>query len=101
MSNVIVAVKYQAQRGSSDRALTEIRELVSTVLSREPECQAIEILQDISDPCALILIERWPSKEHFLGPHMQRDHLQAFIQKAGAFLTGPPEIVFWRSIHTA
>jgi len=32
----------------------------------------------------------------FLGPHMQTEHIVAFIARVEEFLAGPPEISFWR-----
>jgi quinol monooxygenase YgiN len=44
------------------------------------------------------LVERWTSREMFLGPHMNQPHIRSFIQSASAFLTGPPDITFWRQV---
>lgn len=56
------------------------------------------MLQDAGDPTRFTLIEHWPSREIFLGPHMQQPHIQSFIQRAGGFLEGPPEISFWHPV---
>ena len=95
MSYTTILVRYQAQPGQADRALSAIRHLVTAVLVREPACVDIEILQDVDRPEAITLIERWPDREAFLGPHMQQPHIQGFIEGAGAFLAGPPEISFY------
>jgi quinol monooxygenase YgiN len=97
MSQTIVVVAYRAQRGKADIARREIRALVDTVLAREPECAGIEVLQDANEPERFTLIERWPSQAMFLGPHLQQPHIQAFIQGAGEFLAGPPDISFWHA----
>ena len=94
MPNIVVVVRYIAQPGMAPDALTSVRELVTTVLDTEPACAGIEILQDLDKPEAITLIERWPDQATFLGPHMQQPHIQAFIQSAGAFLAGPPDISF-------
>ncbi|MCX7556605.1 putative quinol monooxygenase [Xanthomonadaceae bacterium JHOS43] len=94
MSNIAVVVRYIAQPDKAPDALTAVRELVATVLAKEPACAGIEILQDIANPESITLIERWPDQATFLGPHMQQPHIQAFIQSAGAFLAGPPDISF-------
>ena len=95
MSEITVVVSYQALPAHEDAAKKAIAALVATVLSEEPDCSGITILQDANDPARFMLIEHWPSQELFLGPHMQRPHVQSFIQEAGAFLAGPPDISFW------
>lgn len=95
MSATTVIVSYQAQPGQAEVALDAIQALVATVLAREPACAGITVLQDAADPTRIKLIEQWPSQDMFLGPHMQEPHIRAFIEQAGAFLAGPPDISFW------
>lgn len=90
-----VLITYRAQPGHIKVAKRELARLVATVLAKEPDCGGISMLQDVDDPTRFTLVERWPSREIFLGPHMQQPHIQAFIQTAGAFLAGPPDISFW------
>ena len=101
MNDIAVMVSYRVQPGHVPKALIAIASLVSTVLDTEPACKGIEILQDASDQTRITLIERWPSQQEFLGPHMQQPHIQGFIREASAFLAGPPEISFWRLIGAA
>lgn len=101
MNDISVMVSYRVLPGHVPAALGAISSLVSTVLATEPSCKGIEILQDASDQTRITLLERWPSQQEFLGPHMQQPHIQGFIREAGAFLAGPPEISFWRRIGTA
>ena len=96
MSHTLVIVAYRAQPGQVDTARSEITALVQAVLAAEPDCGGIQVMQDTVDPTRFTLLERWPSATMFLGPHMQQPHIQAFIQKAGAFLAGPPDISFWQ-----
>ena len=91
---IVVVVRYVAQPGRGLDALTSVRDLVATVSATEPACEGIEILQALDKPESITLIERWPDQATFLGPHMQQPHIQAFIQSAGAFLAGPPDISF-------
>lgn len=97
MNQSIVIVRYQALPGQSEPAKQAIQALVATVLANEAACGGITMLQDAGDPGRFTLIEQWPSQEMFLGPHMQQPHIQSFIQQAGAFLAGPPDITFWHS----
>lgn len=96
--SVVVLVSYRTIADQTDRAMREIGDLVAAVLSAEPDCAGITFLQDSSDPTRLTLIEHWPSQATFLGPHMQQPHIQAFMQSAGAFLAGPPDISFLRPV---
>ncbi|MBK8727010.1 MAG: antibiotic biosynthesis monooxygenase [Holophagaceae bacterium] len=100
MSETIVIVRYRSLPDQADTARRELGALVATVLAREPECGGITLLQDAQDPTGFTLLEHWPSQALFLGPHMQQPHLQAFIQGAGAFLAGPPDISFWHAAGT-
>ena len=93
-----VLITYRAQPDHLEVAKRELARLVATVLAKEPDCGGITMLQDVDDPTRFTLVERWPSRERFLGPHMQQPHILAFIQSAGAFLAGPPEISFWASM---
>jgi len=101
MNQVLVSVSYRLLPDQVDHARSAIAALVATVLAQEPECGGIELLHHADDPTRLLLIERWPSREHFLGPHTQQPHIQAFIQSAGAFLAGPPELAFWNPASQA
>ena len=98
MSGVVVIVKYQSLPNQFENAKREISELVKIVLSKEPECSGITLLQDSNDPTRFTLIENWPSQELFLGPHMQQAHIRSFIQGAGRFLAGPPDITFSQAV---
>lgn len=97
MPETVVIVRYRSLPDQTEAARRELGALVATVLAQEPECGGITLLQDAQDPTGFTLLEHWPSQELFLGPHMQQPHLQAFIQRAGAFLAGPPDISFWHA----
>lgn len=98
MSRSVVIVSYRALPGQVESARREIAALVAMVQSTESDCGGITMLQDAADPARLTLIEDWPSQEIFLGPHMQQPHIQAFMQAAGGFLAGPPDISFWHPV---
>ena len=101
MDNTVVLVSYRTLPGHIDEALAAIGALIATVQAVEPDCAGITVLQDAGDPTHISLVERWTSQEVFLGPHMRQPHIQAFIQSASAFLTGPPDITFWRQVGGA
>jgi quinol monooxygenase YgiN len=95
MNETVVLVSYHALPERAETARQELGDLVATVLATEPDCGGITLLQGSNDPARFTLIERWPSQEIFLGPHMQEPHIRSFIERAGAFLAGPPDISFW------
>ena len=101
MSKVVVFVCYRALPERVEQALAAIGALVSTVQALEPDCAGIMLLQDTSDPTRITLVEQWTSQEVFVGPHMQQPHIQSFIHSAATFLSGPPEITFWRAVVDA
>lgn len=98
VSGTVVIVRYRALPGHVGAAKRAITALVATVEASEPDCGGITVLQDSNDPTGFTLIERWPSHEIFLGPHMQQPHIRSFIQAAADFLVGPPDISFWRPV---
>ena len=95
MGNITVLVSYRSLPDQIDLAKRELTSLIATVQAIEADCGGITLLQDANDPTRFTLLEHWPSQAVFLGPHMQQPHIQAFIQKAGTFLAGPPDISFW------
>ena len=97
-ARTIVLVGYRALPDQVEAARREIAALVAQVQATEADCGGITMLQDASDPTRFTLVEDWPSREIFLGPHMQQPHIQSFIQRAGAFLAGPPDISFWQPV---
>lgn len=101
MSTAVVLVSYRSLPEHAATAKRKIAELIATVQATEPDCGGITMLQDTSDPTRFTLIEQWPSQEVFLGPHMQQPHIRAFIQSAGAFLAGPPDISVWHPVSDA
>ena len=92
---IVVLVKYQAQTGKHDLAAQEIASLVKTVTATEQGCLGISMLRSDSRDGEFLLYERWTDKEIYFGPHMQTPHIRAFIQAAGGFLAGPPDISVW------
>lgn len=98
MNDTTVMVSYRVLPDQVQTALRAIASLVSTVLTNELACKGIEVLQDDADQTRITLLERWTSRDEFLGPHMQQPHIQTFIREASAFLGGPPEITFWRAV---
>ena len=99
--SVTVLIACQIVPDKIDLAQREFTAVISTVVTNEAACRGIRLQQDVDDPNRLLLIEEWDSKEAFTGPHMQTPHMQAFLQRAQAFLAGTPEFRFGREIAAA
>lgn len=100
MDEVVVLVEYRVQAGQEAAAMSRIARLVADVRALEPLCSGIRILQQQDDPRRITLVEAWPDRAHFLGPHMQQPHIQAFIGEAATLFEGPPAISFWNPSPT-
>lgn len=77
------------------RALNNV---IKTVISIEKACKGIQVHQDPDHPQRLLIIERWDSKEIFLGAHMQTHHMIAFLKLAKSFLDGEAVFNFWNEM---
>jgi len=95
---VTIVIRYQAQPAHADRARDELDALIAEVVRLEPDCLGIQLFRDPAAPHQLLLIERWTSTDAYFGPHLQTPHLRAFIERAPAFLAGPPEITAWAPV---
>jgi len=76
MSGAVIIIGYRALPHQIETAKRAISALIATVQSAEPACGGITMLQDSAEPVRFTLIEHWPSKEIFLGPHMQQPHIR-------------------------
>lgn len=94
---VTVVIEYRAQADKVARAVDELDRLVATVVATEADCSGIELLQDAADPTRLLLVERWSSREAYLGPHFETPHLKAFIARAPELFDAAPSIRFWKT----
>jgi quinol monooxygenase YgiN len=99
--SVTVLIAYRAQPGHAERARAELQALIETVVASEPDCGGIRLLQDLSAPERILLVEQWTSAEAYTGPHMRTPHIQAFIARAPGFIAGPPEITIYREAGAA
>ena len=81
---IVVAIRYRALAGREQAARAALAELVATVLAEEGACGGIRMLVDADDPASILLVEEWPDRASYLGPHFETPHLQAFIARAGA-----------------
>ena len=99
--SVTVVITCQIEPGKAGVARQEFTAIIATVVANEAACHGIRLHEDVDDPHRLLLIEHWDSKEAFTGPHMQTPHMQAFLQRANAFLAGSPDFRFGQEIAAA
>lgn len=88
MSNrdTLVLIRYRALPGHEDEAARELAALIATVLANEPACGGITLHRELDDPASILLVEWWPTREAYSGPHLEEPHIRAFKARAGAFL---------------
>jgi len=103
MSNrdTLVLIRYRALPGREEEASREIAALVATVLAKEPACGGITIHRELDDPASILLVEWWPSRAAYTGPHLEEPHIRAFKARAPELFAGPPQITFWEPLSKA
>jgi quinol monooxygenase YgiN len=93
---VTVLLRMQLLPDCVEQGKSDLLNLARIVRAAEPDCLAIELAQDVDDPTKITMIEKWSSREAYEGPHMQSEHMQAFIEQSAGFFVGPPDITFCR-----
>jgi len=97
-NNLTVLVKYKTQPDKQKDALSELKALILEV-KKEPHFVNIKLLVDPADKTNILLFEEWSDEDYYKGEHMNTAHLQKFIGDSRNFLTGPPDISFWKFIN--
>ncbi len=92
---IIVLVKYKAQSDKAVMAVSELTKLINKV-KQEPHFITVKLLVDPKDNTNILLHEEWNDASYYNGEHMNTAHLKEFIADSRNFLTGPPEISFWK-----
>ena len=82
-----------------EQGKSDLLDLARKVRAIEPACLAIEFAQDMDDPTKITMVEKWSSREAYEGPHMNSEHMQAFIDKSARYFVGPPDISFCRAVE--
>jgi quinol monooxygenase YgiN len=93
--DLFVLVKYTAQPGKHEEALSALNSLILEV-KKEPNFVNIKLFVDPADPTNILLYEQWTDDAYYKGEHMNTPHLQKFMGDAREFLAGPPNISSWR-----
>lgn len=93
--NVIVLLKFKAQQNKGTVALSEFKTLLEKV-KEEPHFVSIKLHIDPDDSTNILLYEEWSDVSYYNNNHMNTEHLKEFMRISNNFLTGPPEITFWK-----
>ena len=93
--SLIVLVKYKVQPGKDGLAISGLKSLIDKVKA-EPNYVKIILHSDPADSTNILLYEQWSDADYYKGDHMKTAHLQQFMNDSRMFLTGPPEITFWK-----
>jgi len=94
-TNLTVLVKYKSQPEKQDEALSALNALILEV-KKEPHFVNIKMLVDPADKTNILLYEEWSDEAYYKGDHLNSPHLKKFMNDARNFLTGPPDISFWK-----
>ncbi len=93
--NTIVMLKFKAQPEKGAQTVTELTQLIENV-KEEPNFVSIKMHIDPNDDTNIMLYEEWEDVNYYNGEHMNTDHIKAFMGNSRNFLTGPPDITFWK-----
>jgi quinol monooxygenase YgiN len=63
----------------------------------EDGCLRYDLYQQPGQPGQFLFIEQWRSADD-LERHLQKPHIQAFIQKSDDLLAGPMQIAQWQPV---
>jgi quinol monooxygenase YgiN len=92
---VTVVITSVIKPGKMKIAKLALKTVIKIVVEQESACRGIQVYDDPCDPQRLLIIEKWDSKEIFLGVHMQRPHMITFMKMAESFLEGKTGFTFW------
>lgn len=93
-SDVTVIVHLRLLPECIAQGRRDLLDFARTVKRREPECSAIEIVQDVDDPTRITMIEKWSDRETYEGPHLQTQHMKSFVDQSSQYFDGPASISF-------
>jgi quinol monooxygenase YgiN len=93
-TEVTVLVQLRLLPDCIEQGKRDLLDFCRAVRKLEPECLAIEIAHDLDDPTSITMIEKWSDRKTYEGPHLQTDHMNAFIERASKYFDGPASISF-------
>lgn len=93
--NTIVVLKFKTQPEKGANTVSELTNLIDKV-KLEPNFLEIKLHVDAKDNINILLYEEWEDENYYNTDHMETDHMKEFMANSINFLTGPPEITFWK-----
>ena len=93
--NTIVLLKFKAQPEKGIETVLELTNLIEKV-KLEPNFVKIKLHVDPENNTNILLYEEWEDKNYYNTNHMDTEHIKEFMRNSRNFLTGPPEITFWK-----
>ena len=93
--NTIVVLNFKAQTGKGEAAVSGLKDLFAKVKD-EPNFVSIKLHVDPNDDTNIMLYEEWEDLTYYQTEHMNTAHLKEFMVNSSDFLTGPPEVTFWK-----
>ncbi len=93
--NTIVILKLKTQPEKGVKTVSELTNLIEKV-KLEPNFIEIKLHVDSKDNTNILLYEEWGDENYYNTDHMETDHMKEFMANSINFLTGPPEITFWK-----
>lgn len=94
---VTVMVELRLLPDSIEQGKRDLLAFARIVKRSEPGCASIEIVQDLDDPTAITMIEKWSDRATYEGPHLKTPHMQAFIAESSQYFDGPARVSFCQS----
>ncbi|MFP4257226.1 MAG: putative quinol monooxygenase [Desulfobacterales bacterium] len=95
---ISVIAKLHVQEGKRDEALDAVKELMAEV-AKEEGTLFYSVNVNEKDPNTLVMIERYSDREA-LDAHGSTPHFKNFMEKAGKFLAGRPEITAYDELES-
>lgn len=93
--NTVVVLKFKAQPEMGLKAISELNKLIEKV-KQEPNFIEIKLHVDPKDNTNILLYEKWEDENYYNSEHMETEHIKAFMADSRTFLSGPPDITFWK-----
>ena len=84
---VTLIVTLEAKDADADAVFAATQEVIPSVM-KEPHFESIDLYRGSDDPAAIVLVEKWDSREYLLSDaHQKAPHLQSYFQKITPMLT--------------
>lgn len=93
--NIIVLVKYKTLPNKNIDALASMERFIEEA-EKEDHFVQIKLHVDKEDNSNILLYEVWNDEQYYKGSHTQTEHMKRFKAESEEFLTGSPEVSYWK-----